>query len=179
MKSVGDTVGVIDGVAVGFKLVGLQLGGILCDFMVGPALRVLVGITNVGDTVGMEDGLRLVASVTSVGAVVGGKFWSFVLVDIGSLIENRENVRICVGLVVGSEDVGFRVGRTVFEAFVGEVEAFLGEVEAFEGKVEGDAFNGFNLLPEIVGDFESDDVKIGKPVPSSMKYSVPLLFDSM
>ena len=147
---------------MGFKLVGLQLGGILRDFVVGPALRVLIGKANVGDTVGMEDGLRLVASVTSVGAVVGGKFWSFVLVDIESLTKNRENVPICVGLVVGSEDVGFRVGPTVFEAIVGEVEAF-------EGKVEGDAFNGFNLLPEIVGDFESDDVKIGKPEPSSMK----------
>ena len=156
---------------MGFKLVGLRLGGILRDFVVGPALRVLIGKANVGDAVGMEDGLRLVASVTSVGAVVGGKLWSFVLVDIESLTKNRENVPICVGLVVGSEDVGFRVGPTVFEAFVGEVEAF-------EGKVEGDAFNGFNLLPEIVGDFESDDVKIGEPEPSSMKKSVPLLFDS-
>ena len=154
---------------MGFKLVGLQLGGILRDFVVGPALRVLIGKANVGDAVGMEDGLRLVASVTSVGAVVGGKLWSFVFVDIESLTKNRENVPICVGLVVGSEDVRFRVGPTVFEAFVGEVEAFVGEVEAFEGKVEGDAFNGFNLLPEIVGDFESDDVKIGKPEPSSMK----------
>ncbi len=78
--------------------------------MVGPALRVLVGIANVGDAVGIDDGLRrLPPSVhpdngSSVGAVVG-KFRLFVLVDTGSLTENRENVWICVDLVVGCEDV--------------------------------------------------------------------------
>ena len=112
LKTVGDTDGDTVGVIVGIKRVGLQLGRLLCDleYVVGPALRVLVGIANVGDAVGIDDGLRrLPPSVhpdngSSVGAVVG-KFRLFVLVDTGSLTENRENVWICVDLVVGCEDV--------------------------------------------------------------------------
>ena len=147
LKTVGDTDGDTVGVIVGMKRVGLQLG---CDleYVVGPALRVLVGIANVGDAVGIDDGLRrLPPSVppdngSSVGAVVG-KFRLFVLlVDTGSLTEKRENVWIYVDLVVGCEDV--------FEALVGEVE--------------GRAFNGFNVLLKIVGDLEGDGVKIGKTV---------------
>ena len=153
LKTVGDTDENTVGVIVGIKRVGLQLGCLLCDleYVVGPALRVLVGIANVGDAVGIDDGLRrLPPSVppdngSSVGAVVG-KFRLFVIVDTGSLTENRENVWICVDLVVGCEDV--------FEALVGEVE--------------GRAFNGFNVLPKKVGDFEGDGVKIGKPELSSM-----------
>ena len=153
LKTVGDTDGDTVGVIVGMKRVGLQLGCLLCDleYVVGPALRVLVGIANVGDAVGIDDGLRrLPPSVppdngSSVGAVVG-KFRLFVLVDTGSLTENRENVWICVDLVVGYKDV--------FEALVGEVE--------------GRAFNGFNVLLKIVGDLEGGGVKIGKPELSSM-----------
>ena len=108
LKTVGDTDENTVGVIVGMKRVGLQqLGCLLCDFeyVVGPALRVLVGIANVGDAVGIDDGLRrLPPSVppdngSSVGAVVG-KFRLFVLVDTGSLTENRENVWICVRLKV-------------------------------------------------------------------------------